>query len=569
MSNDTWKFKELKFPRPDLDAFTHLYEDAIMRVNEATNGDDVLEVVFEYDNLAKMAGDLLTASFIRYTLDTTDEQNQEDQRWIDENNPMVTKKMLEFDEALYNSPYKEYIEEKIGSRFFAKSDALKRTFCDENIPLRKREAELAEEYQRIIASCDVVVDGAPRTFMGLQSLFSHEDREVRKEAFKAFSNFLSSHEERLEEIWDELIKLRTEIGKNLGFDNFLPVGYLERERIDYGPEEVEKFRQQVLDVIVPLCSKLYEAQAKRLGIDQMMVYDEKLIFADGNAKPAGDIEYMMNQLVGIMRDMSPETSQFIDFMLAHELIDYETRVGKAAREYTTMIASKKAPFIFSHFDGTPSEVQFMTDGLGHAFAAYRAARKQPVHEYFSSSADIMEIHSMSMTQFAGKYADRLFGEDAEKYQFGILQGLMTFIPFGVAVDEYQHICYEHPELTPKERTMEWSKLEKKYMPWRKYDEDDEFMNRGGYWYHKVHFFVYALYYIEYCLATVNAMEMNRKYVERPGVAWKEYLELSDVGGSKGYLEILKLANLTPAYEEGAVEKSISYVKDVLEEYIKE
>lgn len=569
MSSNTWKFSELKFPRPDIDAFRHLYEDGIFRVQEARDGDDVLEVVFEYDELARRAGDLLTAAFINYTLDTTNEVAQENQHWVDENTPYITKVMLEFSEALYNSPYKDYIEEKVGPMYFIKTDSTKKTFCEENIPLRKRESELAEEYQKIIASCNVEVNGEPRTFMSLQTLFAHEDRNVRREAFKVFSDFLKQHEERLEEIWDELIKTRTQIGKNLGYDNYLPVGYLERMRLDYGEEEVENFRKQVLDVIVPLCSKLYEAQAKRLGVDKLMVYDEKLVFSDGNAKPAGDTEYMMNQLVEMLRDMSPETGQFIDFMLDHELIDYKSRVGKAAREYATMISSRKAPFIFAHFDGTASDVQFMTDGLGHAFAAYRAARKQPLHEYFSSSADVMEIHSMAMTQFANKYADRLFGEDANKYQFGNLQGLMTFIPFGVAVDEFQHICYKNPDLTPKERTAEWRKLEQKYMPWRKYDDDDEFMLAGGYWYHKVHFFVYPLYYIEYCLATVNAMEMNRKYIERPGVAWKEFLELSDVGGSKTYLEILKLANLSPAYEDGAVEKSISYVKNVLEDYIRE
>ena len=192
---------------------------------------------------------------------------------------------------------------------------------------------------------------------------------------------------------------------------------------------------------------------------------------------------------------------------------------------------------------------------------------QILEEYYSSSSDIMEIHSLSMSQFANRYADSFFGDDAKRYEFFNLQDLMTFIPFGAAVDEFQHICYSNQNLTPEERNSEWRKLEEKYMPWRKYDDDDDFMNRGGYWYHKIHFFLYPLYYIEYCLATVNAMEMNRKYVTHPARAWKEFLAITDIGGSRSYLDILKLANLTPAYEDGAVEKSISYVKDVLEEYI--
>ena len=382
-----------------------------------------------------------------------------------------------------------------------------------------------------------------------------------------FSDFLASNEEELESIWGELIDVRNQIGKKLGYDDYVPVAYLERERLDYGREDIAKFRNQVLDEVVPLCQKLYDAQAKRLGIDKVMVYDENLVFSDGNAKPLGDRDFMFNEIVKMFREISPETDEFISFMIDHELIDYESRPGKAAREYTSMITSRRAPFVFAHFDGSASSVQYLTEGLGHAFAAYRAIRKQHLETYYESSADITEIHSMAMVQFVNRYADRLFGEDALKYEFANLQNFITFIPFGVAVDEFQHICYENPDMTPKERTAAWRELEEKYMPWRVYDEDDDFMNRGGYWYHKVHFFIHPFYYIEYALATVNAMEMYKKYVEHPETAWKEYLELTDVAGSRRSVELLKLANLTPAYEDGAVKESISYVKSILEKSI--
>ncbi|MBQ6088841.1 MAG: M3 family oligoendopeptidase, partial [Firmicutes bacterium] len=205
----------------------------------------------------------------------------------------------------------------------------------------------------------------------------------------------------------------------------------------------------------------------------------------------------------------------------------------------------------------------LTHELGHAFAGYRACRKQPVETYYFSSTDIAEIHSMSMEQFTYGYAERFFGDDADKYRFAHLQEAMTFVPFGVAVDEFQHICYEHPELTPKERTYEWHKLEEKYMPWRTYD-NDEFMERGGYWYHKLHIYLYPFYYINYTLTTMGAMEFKKKYAEDPENAWKDYLALTDVGGSKSYLEILKCANLSVPFEEGAVKKACGYAMDILD-----
>jgi M3 family oligoendopeptidase len=234
----------------------------------------------------------------------------------------------------------------------------------------------------------------------------------------------------------------------------------------------------------------------------------------------------------------------------------------------TLLPSLSAPFVFSCFNQTIFDMQVLTHELGHAFAGFRACRKQPVENYYFSSTDIAEIHSMSMEQFTYGYAERFFGKDADKYRFAHLQEAITFVPFGVAVDEFQHICYEHPELTPKERTYEWHKLEQKYMPWRTYD-NDEFMERGGYWYHKLHIYLYPFYYINYTLTTMGAMEFKKKYAEDPEKAWKDYLALTDVGGSKSYLEILKIANLSVPFEEGAVAKATGYAKDILEKEMAE
>ena len=568
MSAGTWTFKDLKFPRPNLDVFTHLYQDAIERVETAEHPDDILEILFEVDELSRKMTDILSATMIRHTMDITDERYEADQRWYEENQPLFIKSILDFSDALYNSPYKEFLIEKIGPMYFRKTDVKKQTFCEENLPLQQREMDLMGEYESILGSCQVEILGETRPFIGLQELLTHKDRSVRKEAFQAFSQFLANHEERLEEIWSELLTLRNQMGKNLGFDNYIPLAYLDRLRLDYGQEEVAAFRQQIIEEIVPLCTKIYEFQKKNLGVDELKVYDEAIIFPQGNAKPAGDVKYLVDETFKMLRDMSPETDEFITFILDHELIDYEARPNKAPREYATILPARKAPFVFYHFDGTPEGLRNLHEGLGYAFAGYKASRRQYLEEYYASTSEIMEIHAMSMVHFASKYADKFFGEDAWKYVFAILHNYITFLPFGCAVDEFQHLCYENIDMTPKERTQLWRDLEKKYMPWRSYDEDDEFMLRGGHWYHKPHFFLFPFYYIDYALATINAMEMYQKYEERPGTAWKEYLELTDLGGSKSYLETLKLSKLTPAFEEGAVRDSIQYVKGLIEEFIK-
>lgn len=313
---------------------------------------------------------------------------------------------------------------------------------------------------------------------------------------------------------------------------------------------------------MPLCSKLYEAQAKRLNLDKVRVYDENCVFADGNATPIGNDDELVEIAREMYKDMSKETGEFIDFMIDHELLDLKNKPGKASTGYMTSILKYKAPFVFSCFNGTIGDIQVLTHELGHAFAGYEAMRNQPIADYYSESTDIAEIHSMSMEQFAYPYAEKFFGDKADKFRFQHLQEASTFVPFGVAVDEYQHIVYAHPELTPKERTAEWKKLEAKYMPWRDYD-GMEFFGRGGWWYHKIHIFLYPFYYINYTLTTMGAMEFKKKMHEDKTSAWNDYMNLCKVGGSKSYLETLAYANLSDPFKPGSVKKAISFAKEIL------
>ena len=560
---DNWKFKDLKYTRPDLEAEQAFLAAQTEKVKNAGSADRVYEILMENDRHGNELYTTQTLAYIRNTLDTADPFYEAEIEFLNNSAPLLAPYSIAFDDAVAASPFRPELEKKLGKQYFVQKDLQKRSFCEKNIPLMQREAALTTEYQKMMASCAIEFDGKTLNLYGIQKYFEHEDREVRRAAVKAYSDFYASNETRLEEIWDELITIRNEMGRNLGFENFIPVGYMQQGRTDHGMEEVASFREQVRKELVPLCEKMYEAQRKRLGVDELMFWDEEKVFPDGNAHPAGDDDYMIAQAKKMYHDISPETGEFFDFMVEHDLMDLKNQPHKAATGYMTDLPSLKAPFVFSVFNGTIGDMQVLSHELGHAFAGYMAMRSQPVSAYYSESTDIAEIHSMSMEQFAYPYAELFFGEEADKYRFAHLQDAVTFVPFGVAVDEFQHICYAHPELTPKERTLEWHKLEEKYMPWRKYDKDDEFFGRGGYWYHKLHIYLYPFYYINYTLTTMGAMEFKKKNAMDHKAAWEDYLKLCRCGGSLSYLETLRHANLSVPFADGAVAEAMEYAKQIL------
>lgn len=559
---ENFKFQELEYVRPDFDGLKKTWEDATEQVKNAKSAEEVKAVMHRVEEAENHMETMYTICSIRNTLDTTDEFYEKEMEYNDNTYPTTLEASMAYEKALLESQFAEDLEKEYGKELFVSMQRDLDSFNPTLVPFMQKESELTTRYQKLMATAQIPFRGETYNLYGIQKFFENPDREVRKEAFRAYSDFYHGNEAEMEEIFDELVKVRTEMGKALGDENFIPLGYKNQGRSDYGQEEVAAFREQVRREIVPLCEKLYKAQAKRIGVDEIKVYDEKFIFPDGNAQPAGDDDYMIEQARKMYHDLSPETGEFIDFMIDHELMDLKNKPNKASTGYMTALNDYKAPYVFSCFNHTIFDMQVLSHELGHAFAGYQAMRHQPISAYYGESTDIAEIHSMAMEQFAYPYAEQFFGKDADKYRFAHLQEAITFVPFGVAVDEFQHIIYANPDLTPKERTYEWHKLEEKYMPWRKY-EDNEFMERGGFWYHKLHIFLYPFYYINYTLTTMGAMEFKKRYEENKEQAWKDYLALCNAGGSVSYLELLKVANLSVPFEEGSVANAISYAKEIL------
>jgi M3 family oligoendopeptidase len=384
------------------------------------------------------------------------------------------------------------------------------------------------------------------------------DRAERREAFLAWAGLYEQNAVKLDELFDKLIKVRVRMAHKLHFDSYTSFAYLNRNRMDYTAVDAARFRDQVRRVVVPACVRIRERQAARIGVEKLKYYDETFMFPEGNADPIGSKDDMIQEARAMYRELSPETAEFFDSMVEHELFDLETRPGKHLGGYCSSLPKYKVPFIFSNFNGTSADVDVLTHEAGHAFEYYVASRTQVLAEYAHSTSEINEIHSMSMEHFTYPWMVKFFGDKADVYRYAHLCNALTVIPYLVAVDEFQHRIYEKPEMTADERRAVWHEIEQIYLPWRDYD-GMAYMEKGGFWMQKQHIFVYPFYYIEYALAQMGAFAFYGKMkTDRTG-AWADYLRLCQAGGSLGYFELLKLANLPNPFAEGSVEQTVAHV----------
>ncbi|CAM5206122.1 M3 family oligoendopeptidase OS=Ureibacillus acetophenoni OX=614649 GN=SAMN05877842_11193 PE=3 SV=1 [Ureibacillus acetophenoni] len=554
-------FKEYDYKRPELDALSNEMRKLIEQFKNADSVEAQTEVIEQINKYRNDYSTNASLVYVRASIDTNDEFYQKERDYIDEISPQFEEIIFEYYQALVKSPFRPQLEEKWGTQLFSLAENQIKSFSPEVIELLQKQNKLTSEYSKLVASAQIEFDGKTLTLAQLTPYGESTDREVRKKAMIARFDFFKENGEKFDEIYDSLVKLRHQIATTLGYKNYVELGYVNMNRVDYDAEMVKNFRDQVRDYIVPVATKLYERQAKRIGVEDFKYYDEGLNFLTGNANPQGDAKWILENGKKMYEELSPETGEFINYMIDHELMDLEAKKGKESGGYCTFIENYESPFIFSNFNGTSGDIDVLTHEAGHAFQVY-SSRNIGIPEYLWPTYESAEIHSMSMEFFTWPWMELFFKDQTEKYKFTHLTSGLLFLPYGVAVDEFQHVVYENPNMTPAERKQAWKEIEKKYLPHRDYDGYD-YLEQGGFWQRQGHIYNSPFYYIDYTLAQVCAFQFWKRSRENFEEAWKDYLHLCSLGGSKSFTKLVEEAGLISPFKDGSIESIIAFI----EEYI--
>lgn len=551
------KFSEFAYVRPNVEEFSNKMEVLLKDFQQAEQVEKQMEVIEKINTIRNDISTMFHLCYIRHSVDTNDEYYQKEQDYIDEIAPKVEGLETKYYQTLAQSRFRKKLEEKWGKQLFALAEAQLKVFSDEVVELLQQENKLSTEYTKLVASAKIMFEGEERTLAQLQPFAESKDRNVRKAANTAKFDFFQENEEQLDRIYDDMVKVRTEIAQKLGYKNFVELGYYRMYRTDYNAEMVAAFRDQVKEYIVPLATKLKERQRQRIGVESLKFYDEPFEFKTGNATPKGDPEWIITNGQTMYNELAKETGEFFSYLRETELMDLVAKKGKAGGGYCEFIENYKAPFIFSNFNGTSGDIDVLTHEAGHAFQVYSSGGFD-VPEYYWPTFEAAEIHSMSMEFFTWPWMELFFKEDVEKYKFSHLSSALLFLPYGVSVDEFQHWVYENPNATPKERKQMWREIEKKYSPHIDYD-GNEYLENGGFWQKQGHIYNSPFYYIDYTLAQICAFQFWKRSREDKKDAWEDYMKLCKLGGSMPFTELVKAANLISPFEDGCVASVIGEI----------
>lgn len=556
------KVSEMPYQRITVEEFKEQAEKIIAKIRAAKSAEDLKAARDEYNKMSEEVDTAASLANCRFTLNTRDEFYNAEMDYYDNAMPLFSEIENEYKKAMLASPHRKEAEKLINPRVFKSFEMSLKTFSPEIIEDLQAENALVTRYSKFMGELAFEFEGQKMPLSVLRGKLEDDSREVRRKAAEAIGKTMEANADTFDEIFDGLVKIRTQIARKLGYKNFVELGYYRMGRVDYDEKMVAAFRKSVETDIVPVVCELKERIRNRLNLDRIMYYDDAISVTGEMPRPVIGTEEIFANALKMYNDMKPEIGDFMQRMLAAEAFDVEARDGKFGGGYCTTFVKYKQPFILANFNGTSGDIDVITHEFGHALAAdYMFKFAEPD---YPTGMETHECHSMSMEFLCHRWMGDFFGKSAEKYKYKHTVDALSFIPYGVIVDEFQHVVYENPDLTPEERKAEYRKLEAKYRPYLSF-EGIPYLEQGTRWQYQMHIYESPFYYIDYCLAQCVALGFLCLSRADFDGALEKYVAFLKATGGVSLPELIQNAGLTSPFESGTLKNTASGAANVIKE----
>lgn len=562
MTNEIVMFEDIQVDRPEYTDIASQFGRLEAAFNAAADVDSCRQVIRDWDTVERRLATWSNLVDLRFNQDTSNADYKQAREYSDELKPRLTDLSVRMKRKLIDTPYRAELEATFGTQAFALWEADVLAFDPKIEADLVKESKLEAEFTDLLASAKLQFQGNTYNFAGLAKFHVDRDRQVRHDSNAVKWQWFADNAEQLDRIYDEQVHLRDDMAKKLGYDDFVGLGYKRMKRVDYDQADVERFRAAVREDVVPLTIELRKLQVESLGIDRVMFWDEGIFDSQGNPKPQGDHDWMIERATEMFDDMGGGLGEFFRLMDRCNLMDLKNRDNKAGGGFCTDFPSFGLPYIFANFNGTKGDVEVFTHEIGHAFQSY-SSRDQPLVDYLFPTYESCEIHSMGLEFLTWPHMDKFFGDEADRFrQIHLIQSLL-FLPYGVAVDHFQHLVYTDPTATPQRRHEMWREMEATYLPTRDCGDLPHVLN-GGQWQFQRHIYLSPFYYIDYTLALTCALQFWVRSRADMTEAMQSYVALCKRGGAAPFRQLAESARLASPFTAGSLGEVVGQAREFLD-----
>lgn len=443
-------------------------------------------------------------------------------------------------------------------------------FCKENLPLLSQEHKLVSQYNKIVGAQTISWDGQETTLQQLRRISENPQRQVREQAWKLVSERQLADRRALNQLWSELMQLRGQLATQAGYSNYLAYRWKQLLRLDYTPQDANRFHKAILDVAVPAATRVYDKVRRLNHLDSLRPWDLDLDLYPlhfPSLPSYGEVKRLEACVQNIFDNLDLQLGDYFRMMSNRNLLSLENSKGKSPGAFCTGFPTMGMPFIFMNAVGLSGDVRTLLHESGHAFHNFERF-KLPFTQQRTPGLEFSEVASMAMELIAAPFltSSGLYSSDeAARFRVSHLEHILVFWPYMAVVDAFQHWVYTHPDQAVKSENCDahWLELWQMYIPGVDWNGFEEAAMTG--WHRKQHIFRAPFYYLEYGLAQLGAVLVWQKALTDPQQALKKYRDALSLGGTVTLPELYEAAGARLAFDEQTLAEAVGLVEDAMRE----
>ena len=535
------------------------------------NVDDLESLFKDISDMAEHVSEAGARLYIGMTCDTENEDKQSAfMSFVENIRPKMSEVSNKIDLKIASLDFLESLPERYDLILRSMHNSIE-IFREENIPLSVECTRLSTEYQKITGAMTVEFDGMERTMPQMRKFLESNDRDIRRLAWTKVRKRRMVDSERISEIMDDLVRIRHTIAINSGFENYVDYAFRSMERFDYTPNDCLAFHEAVAIHCMPLIHSINEERRNGFGYDKLMPWDvnEKSgdspdIFGRPPLQPFEEVDDLVSTTSKIFHLLSPELGAMFDRLIEGNVLDLDSRKGKAPGGYQYNLEKTGLPFIFMNASGQQGDVETMIHEAGHAFHTMYCSHHELIQDR-NYPIEFAEVASMSMELLTQPYWDEFYdsketSDRARKMHLEAIIGLLAWI---CRIDAFQHWMYSNPSHTREERSKTWLDLREKYGPrtdWSGFEEDESL-----FWQTQGHLFGAPFYYIEYGIAQLGALQIWMTQLKDPEKALNDYANAMKLGNTRTLPHLFRSADIRLSFDKEHIGNLVGLVKRSLSE----
>ena len=482
--------------------------------------------------------------------------------FIENVKPQIKPRQFALEKIYVAHPLREKLPR---DRFFTYDrDAKNRVelFRPENVPLETEEAKLAQQYQKLFGSLTVNFRGEEKTLVQMGRYLEEPDRALRQEAWEIVAKRRLQEADKFDDIFDAQIKVRQQIARNGGFENYRDYAFRKMGRFDYTPDDCAKFHDAVEKEIVPIVRELPAQRRGQLKLEKLHPWDLSVDPLNRPPlKPFQQVGEMVSRTQKIFDSLDGELARGFKQMDDLHLLDLDNRKGKAPGGYQSTLAESRLPFIFMNAVGLQRDVETILHEAGHAFHAL-ATRGEDLYAYRNAPIEFCEVASMSMELLGNEFIEEFYSAaDAKRARRVHLEGIVGVFPWIATVDAFQHWIYTHENHSRAERATAWMNLMNRFggdVDWKNFENA-----RANLWHRQLHIFIHPFYYVEYGIAQLGALQVWANSKADKAKALDDYKKSLALGGSRPLPELFAAAGCKFQFDAATIKPLIQLANSEL------